>query len=195
MKQKVKIEYGIFSGEHNGQRLRKVLTSSGYEVVKNTAEADFIMAHSAGCFWLEDATERQKLILIDPPYWPGKTIRERASAQRQANFKFRQYEYHFRPWIAKNLWGVYYAVRDFRRTVRIIRYAFRFNLEDTVSSHQHTLLVRNHQDTWLTPELSALKRLNHKLNIIEVPGSHEDITHHPERYVALLQSFEKGGGQ
>lgn len=185
---KVKIEYGILSGKLSGARLERALRSAGYELVDDALQAEVILAHSAGCFWLPEAPSGKKLVLIDPPYWPDKSIRERARSQRRANLQFRQFGYSFFPWFRRNLWGLYYVVRDIRRSLRIVRYAREFNLENTIRTHDHILLVRNHSDTWLTPEYARLKQLNHTLETVELPGSHEDLTHHPERYVELLQS-------
>lgn len=188
----VKLEYGIFSGAHSGSKLEKALRKAGYTIVRNAADADIIMTHSAGCFWLPAVSNGKKLILIDPPYWPGKTVRDRSRSQRRANFHYQQYGYPFFPWFRRNLWGVYYAVRDLPRTIQIIRRVFKFNLEDIVRDHDQLLLVHNQYDTWFTPDFAQLKKFNGKLKTMELPGSHEDITHHPERYAELLQSFVKG---
>lgn len=87
----VKIQYGIFGGELQGKRLRREIQKAGYAVTKNASAADIILAHSAGCFWLPSAPARQKLLLVDPPYWPAKSIGERGKARAKRNFQFRQY--------------------------------------------------------------------------------------------------------
>jgi len=188
MNNKIKIQYGIFAGEGNGIRLRKALRAAGYEVVKTADQADIIIAHSAGCFWLPEAHSHQKLMLIDPPYWPSKTIRERARSRSRNNLRYRRFGYSFRYWMARNLWGAYYAIRDYRRTMRIVRHAPAYDLSAIV--HNRTvLLVRNEHDDWLTPDLDELEASNPKLKVAHIPGDHDHITHHPEVYVRLLQSL------
>jgi len=189
MSQKVKICYGVFSGERNGRRLRKALRSAGYAITKHTEEADIIIAHSAGCFWLPEAPSRQKLLLIDPVYWPGKTIKERIRHKARTNFRFRTYGYATRYWLAKNLWGVYYAVRDAARTTRIRQHAEQYDLEQIIRGHR-ALLVRNNDDAWLTPELGKLQKINPHLIIKHLPGEHDDWYFNPQPYVDLLQLLQ-----
>jgi len=188
MSEKVKIQYGIFGGEGSGRRLRKALQQAGYVVTKKVAEADIIMAHSAGCFWLPDASSGQKIMLIDPPYWPERSIADRRRTRIRRNFQFSTYAYPPLQWVTHNLWGVYYGVRDHKRTKRIIRHAPTYNLEQVVKNRP-VLLVRNEHDDWLTPDLDAIQRTNPKLRVVHVPGDHDDIIYHPKRYVELLKTL------
>lgn len=188
MKATVKIQYGIFAGERTGTRLRKALRRAGYEVVRDVNKADIVIAHSAGCFWLPEAPSKHKLVLIDPPYWPGRSIKARARSRSYNNWHFRQFGYPFRPWLVRNVWGVYYAGRDLRRTLRILRYAPGYHLEEIIHN-RNALLVRNEHDDWLTPDLGGLKRSYPHLKVVTVPGDHDDFNYHPEHYVDLLQSL------
>ncbi len=185
--QNVKIQYGIFSGERTGKRFRKALRKAGYRIVKDANQADIIIAHSAGCFWLPTAPTHQKLLLIDPPYWPGKPIRDRAAAFGKTHLQFLSYGYTIRYWITRNLWGLYYAIRDFRRTSAIIKFAQIYDLDETIENHQ-VLLVRNEQDDFLTPYLQTLQSHHPTLRIVVVPGDHDDCMFNPQPYVDLLQS-------
>jgi len=187
-KLKVKIYYGVFSGERNGPRLRKALRRAGYEITAQEVEADIIIAHSAGAFWLPQAPTNQKLMIIDPVYWPSKSVKERIRAKAKTNLKFRHYGYPLRYWLAKNLWGAYYAVRDAARTQRIIRHAKHYDLEQIIKGHA-VLLVRNIDDAWLTPNLDQLKAINPNIIIKEMPGEHDDWFYNPQPYVDLLKSI------
>jgi hypothetical protein len=189
-KTKVKIQYGVLSGERNGVRIRKQLKHAGYQVVKKRSTADIIIAHSAGCFWLPDAPTVQKLVLIDPPYWPGRTIRERGKVRVRTNFKFREYGYAFRYWLIRNIWGIYYLIRDAKRTRRIVKHATAFDLPSIIRGHT-VILVRNEHDDWLTPDLGPLMQAHPKLQIRYMPGDHEHFIYHPKAYVDLLQLFPK----
>ncbi len=186
-KQSVKINYGIFGGERQGKRLRRELHKAGYTVTKNEAEADIIIAHSAGCFWLPQAPTSQTFVLIDPPYWPGKTIRERARSKGKSHWDFRTYRFPLYIWITHSLWGTYYAVRDLRRTLQIMRFAPQYDLSKIITNHK-VVLIRNEGDDWLTPNLDELLRQHPGTSLHIVPGDHDDLYYHPERYVDLLQS-------
>lgn len=186
--QKVVIIPGIVSGKHTTTRLRRALQHAGYTVVSCIADADIIMAHSAGCLWMSQASPNQWVVLVNPPYWPGKTIRDRVRSRGRTNFLFWRYGYPFHRWLIRNLWGVYYAVRSPRRNQYIIRNMDTFDLEQSIRGHR-VLLVRNEHDDWLTPDLDKLQRDNPSLQIVRLPSDHDDFNYTPERYVHLLQSL------
>jgi hypothetical protein len=187
-KPKIAVQFGIFTGKHTGKRLIKTLRSTGYNVVQDATKADIIIAHSAGCFWLPKAPTHQKLMLIDPPYWPGKTIGERAKSRSQSNMQFKSRGIITRDWLARNAWTFYYAFRHAKRTRQIFTLAKSFDLPVAITGH-HVLLVRNNQDDWLTPDLDELQQANPNLIVKQLPGDHDDLLHNPEPYVDLLQSL------
>ncbi|HSX43633.1 MAG TPA: hypothetical protein VLF59_06145, partial [Candidatus Saccharimonadales bacterium] len=162
---KVAILYGVVGGPHSQVRLLRGLRAAGYTVVSGPAKADIIIAHSAGCLWLPESETDQTLLLVGPPYWPGKTIRQSAKERSRNNFRFREYGYPFRRWFIRNLWGIYYLIFEARRTRYIIRHMAEFNLEQVVQAHDVTI-VRNNDDEWLTPDLEHLTELNSRTQII-----------------------------
>lgn len=190
MSKKVKILYGILGGEHSGKRLIRALRQAGFEIVQTASEADIILAHSAGCLWVPPRAPKQKVVLVDPPYWPEKTIRERAKVRARSNFRFYQHAYPLRIWLARNLWGVYYGIADFKRTMHIIRAIPAFDLERLTQSRP-IVLVRNQYDDWLTSDLADLRRASPNLQLVTLPGDHDDFNYNPKPYVDLLQSLAK----
>ncbi len=189
MTRKVTIQYGVFAGHHTGKKLRKALQAAGYHITDRTDDADIIIAHSAGCFWLPEPSAAQQVVLIDPPYWPGKSVRVRARSRYFRNLRFHSYGYPLRYWLIRNLWGAYYGVFDWKQTRRITRFAPSYNLAVIVRDYPNILLVRNEHDDWLAPDLSEVMRANPRLVVHRLPGDHDDINYHPERYVALLKAL------
>ena len=186
--QSVKVIYGVASGDRLGGRLRRELRHAGFTIAKKSDDADIIVAHSAGCFWLQDTRQDQKLMIIDPPYWPGRTVRDRAKEKSDANFHYRRYDYSHRLWLTKNLWGFYYLIRDMKRTVHIAKRVKDFDLPSVIGD-KSVLLVRNKLDSWCTPDLDYLKHNHRNLKIVELPGEHDDWFFNPKPYVDLLQSI------
>jgi len=192
MKQRVAILPGIVSGNRTTRRLRKLLRQAGYEIVADPIKADVVLAHSAGCLWLPKTTSRhrQTFVLVNPTYWPGRTVRERIRARSHSNARFYTYGVPLRRWLVRQVWGVYYAVRNPRRTRFTLQRIAVYNLEQTIHSHAaRIVLVRNHHDDWLTPDPIALLRANPNIVLVHLPGEHDDFNYHPERYVQLLQSL------
>lgn len=183
---KVAIRYGVVCGPAHGKRFRAELQKAGYKYVKRLEEADIIVAHSAGCFWLPEAPTKQRLLMIDPPYWPGRSIGERAWRRLRTSVQFRKYGYSFFYWLEHYLWYFFYSVKDAPRTWRIIKTAPKYDLALKVKN-QRAILVRNDDDDWLSPDLDSLRIINPHLIIKKLPGEHEDCWHNPKPYVKLLQ--------
>jgi hypothetical protein len=137
--------------------------------------------------WLPEPPSTQTFVLVNPPYWPGKTIGERAQARGRSNFQFWRHNIPFRQWFVRNLWGIYYSIREPLRTRYIMRHMANYDLEQTIRNHK-VVLVRNGHDDWLTPQLDHLQKANPDLQIIHIPGDHDDSIYNPGRYVNLLQS-------
>jgi hypothetical protein len=185
---RVAIQHGFASGKRQSIQLQKELRAKGYAVVSQALDADIIIAHSAGCFWLPAAPTHQRILLIDPPYWPGKSVRQRSSDRLRRNFQFRKYNYGFNLWLKRNLWGIFYSLRDLKYTWDIIKHAQQYDLAAIIHSHQ-AILVRNDDDDWLTSDLTGISKANPNLTIVRLPGDHDDCYYHPEAYVKLLASF------
>jgi hypothetical protein len=183
----VALQYGIASGERQGKRFRRALKQAGYKVIKDAAKADIIVAHSAGCFWLPEAPTHQKLMLIDPPYWPGKTVGERGKQRLKTNLHPRKQNYHIPYWLARNLWGLFYVIRDIKRTRAIVRLAGIYDLATVVQNHR-ALLIHNDDDDWLTANLEELDQTNPNLIVRHLPGDHDNCWYNPQPYIDLLQS-------
>jgi|GEM_PF-1714005 len=190
MRASVCILPGIFSGNRTTSKFRSLLQKSGYHITNDASKADIIIAHSAGCLWVPPLLDHQRLVIINPPYWPGKTIRERGKARSRSNLRFRQYGYTLRQWLTRQLWGIYYMLAEYARARHIIRQMPFYNLEAVVTTGS-VLLVRNKHDDWLTPELGELQYRNPRLKIVQLPGDHDDFNYNPQTYVDLLQSEYK----
>ncbi len=185
MTKTVAIMYGFTEGQWHGKHFRRLLRERGYKVIKNASEANVVIAHSAGCFYLPELAKQQQLILIDPPYWPEKSLSSRsrnmitqmALAVRPGNQPF----YH----VHKTAHNLAYLARHARTNREMLQMAPNFNLE-AVILHCNTTLVHNSNDPWLTPYLGGLKQINSKLRIMHIPGDHDDLWLHPEPYIKLI---------
>ncbi|MDB5175209.1 MAG: hypothetical protein JWM81_67 [Candidatus Saccharibacteria bacterium] len=182
----VAILYGFTEGRRHGHRMRKALRKAGYRVVRHPDDADILIAHSAGCFFTKDYKKATFVMLINPPYWPGKTLRKRAVERFFVDLKhgIRPTKIWF--WAYKNCLNVYYGLSRFKRNWRLVIMALHFTLPKAVAHHKNVLVVRNHDDTWLSPELEAVKESQPAISIHHLSGEHDDCWRHPSRYIALL---------
>jgi hypothetical protein len=188
--QRVAIIPGVATGWKPWRHFAACLQQAGYKIVRDSEEADIIIAHSAGCFWLPQGPTHQRLLLIDPPYWPGRSVRQRTLSRLKSNANFRAHGYSFVWWLWRNLWGAYTAARELNHTRDILRHVRVFDLDATLTNHV-AILVRNHHDDWLTSDLEPLAQRHPQLTIVQLPGDHEDCMHHPQAYIKLLELFKK----
>lgn len=183
----VAIRYGFTEGTWHGKKFRRMLRERGHQIVQEERLADIVIAHSGGCFDMPPLKESAILMFINPPYWPERPLRRRASdmtrqlarAIRPGNQPF----YHTHK-TARNLG---YLVRHARTNHEMMRRAITFNLADEIN-HMPTILVRNSNDPWLTPDLDGLQQRYPQLRIARLPGDHDDCWLHPEPYIHLLES-------
>lgn len=184
----VALMYGFTEGQWHGRLFRKELSRRGYKLVADPHQADIVIAHSGGCYYVPlDLHPDQLVVLIDPTYWPHKSLATRARtmtlrlirAIRPGNRPL----YH----LQKTTHNLGYLLRHGDKNQAMIRRAHKYNLEAEIS-HTRIILVRNHDDPWLTPDLKHLKKINPRLKLVELPGEHDDLWLHPDSYIDLIQS-------
>ena len=72
--QTVAVIPGFGEGAWHQKRLLNAFEKLGYIAEADAAQADIIIAHSAGCFYLPKVRPQQQVVLIGPPYWPGRSV-------------------------------------------------------------------------------------------------------------------------
>lgn len=188
MPKRAHIVYGFSESRLHGRRFIKALRKQNIRLTRTFDRADYIIAHSGGCFNVPELRKNQLLMLIDPPYWPGQTLRSRAvemtkqvlSAMRPGNRPLLEFY--------KNILRVGHVIIMNPVNRRIARQAKSFNLEDAVH-HTHTILIRNANDPWITPDLTHLQQINPNLVIVTMPSGHDHCWDYPDAYVNLLKRY------
>jgi hypothetical protein len=184
----VAIVYGFTEGKWHGKRLRSALAQHDFTVVSKTRDADIVIAHSGGCYNVPpELRPEQLLMLIAPPYWPGRALLLRSQSMavqmlraiRPGNEPVNQAN--------KVLHNILFLFWHASKNLTIVRRARRYNLEKDLP-HPNPILVPKKHDPWLTPNFRDLQRFNEHLRLIELPGDHDDIWLHPEPYINLIES-------
>jgi len=169
-------------------RLRKALAQHGFTTVANPRDADVVIAHSGGCYHVTlGLRPEQLLILIAPTYWPGRSLMLRSQSMslqmlraiRRGNEPIHQ--------INKNIHNIFFLFWHASKNLAMVHHARQYNLEQELQ-HPNTILIRNQNDPWLTPNFRDLKRFNKNLRLVELPGDHDDVWLHPEPYIDLIES-------
>lgn len=188
MATKVALQYGVLTGQKVIRPLLRALENASFSIVQEPKEADIIIGHSGGCFWLPQAPTSQRLVLINPPYWPGRSVKSRIVSRTARYFTFWKYGYSVRAWLWRSWWGIYYGLTELPRHRILGRESPNYQLEAMISNHQ-ALIIRNTHDDWLTPQYAELLKEHPGLRFFEVPGDHDNCWINPEPYVTAIQEF------
>lgn len=179
---------GFTEGNWHARRFERELTHRGIGIAPDVETADYIIAHSGGCYVIPPLRDSQTLMLINPTYWPGRSLFRRSltmivqliTSVRPGN----------RPWyhLWKTAHNTFYLVYRARFNLLMIRQSKFYNLEQSVQ-HDHMILVRNEADPWLTPDLRTVEAQHPKLRVARLPGEHDDCWLNPEPYIRLLEEY------
>lgn len=179
--------YGFGEGTWHSKKFRRVLIRHGFSVVDSLDQAGIVIVHSAGAFYVPKLRDDQWLMLINPPYWPGKSTSKRAREKVRYDLAHAILSKHLPYFLKKTFWNVAYGVGRLGHTRLIMRTAPTYHLRAELR-HKRTILVRNNDDAWLTPDLDHLKKAIPRLKIHHLTGEHDDCWYNPQPYVNLLQS-------
>jgi hypothetical protein len=146
--------------------------------------ADIIVAHSSGCYSLPAAAKTARVVLIDPPYWPGKSIPSRVLKHSfiDAPKQIKRYGLHF--WLALRAWNLVYACKNPSRHIKVWR-AIKTSINIAAESKEG-LLIHNTEDAYCSPKIADLSGLA-GLKFIEMEGFHEDCWAYPERIIKQIE--------
>jgi hypothetical protein len=183
----VSIIYGFGEGEWHGRAFRSALQMAGFSTNHQPATADIVIAHSAGCFYLPNERQDQLTILIGPSYWPGKPLI--VSFWQKVSWDFKDYRRRgmTAAWFYKTLRNTLYIIGGTRKARLMIKNTRRQNFYAALRN-KWTVIIRNQDDSWLTPNAKALLGSKATFSFHELPGQHDDCWINPEPYVRLLQS-------
>lgn len=183
--QLVSFLYGFSEGPWHSKHFAKELKKQGYQVTKHVAQADIVIAHSAGCFYTDEVTELQKLVLINPTYWPGRRNLPRGIIKIVHDFMLLVRPGYFLFSANKLLHNLWYGLVQPRRNKYMLGRVTKYNLEEELRLRS-AVLVRNDYDPWLTPKIDHLAQINPKITIVHFEGDHDDCWRNPKKYISAI---------
>ena len=176
---------GWAGGAWHTKKLADLLEKNDIRVISDKRAADIIIAHSVGTYDIPSGIHAELIMLIDPPYWPGKSIISRLFKKEHADTKTVRQLYGNKYWLAKKFWeGVYIILKP--------SYSFLAPRQVPISellahmAGRKVLVVRNKVDAFLTPDIRNQLQDYENVKYIELPGEHDDYYTNPQPYVDLL---------
>lgn len=190
-KPSVAIRYGFGEDSWHGRVLVQALTRQGYRLTDDAAEADIIIAHSAGCFYLPDTGAEQLTVLVGPLYWPGRSLTGSSLVKSARDFYYYRRHGMTRAWLVKTAHNIRCINGDLPSIIPIVQSARRHHDFYQTLRGKYLLIIRNQHDTFLTPEAPQLLKPHAAVMFRTLPGEHDDLWLHPMPYIHLIQSMHE----
>ncbi len=171
-------------GSWHTQQFEAALKASGFALTDVT-HADVIIAHSIACYDLDQKSPAQFYILIDPPYWPGKSFigrffeKQRQDNRTQKTLVGRKYVFK------KLLWGLVYIVTKPSYTSFALKNAGSLDFLNALKDKK-VLVIRNQQDYVCSPDIHVALASYPNVFFRTLPGEHDDYYTNPQPYVDLI---------
>ncbi|HEX8182123.1 MAG TPA: hypothetical protein VF575_00810 [Candidatus Saccharimonadales bacterium] len=181
----VAIMPGFGEGSWHTNRLARELTTHGYRPVQDASIADIVVTHSAGCFFLPNTRHNKLLILIDPPYWPGRSNIVRICQKTWWDFvaHIRRRKVGF--YLHKTAWNWVYILANIARVVKIGQLARKHNFHEALA-HETVAIIRNDHDAWFMPNAAEALPTNETFTFYRLPGEHDDCWLYTREHADLI---------
>lgn len=174
------ILYGLAEGPRIGAALTAKLIESGFTITQSAHSADYILAHSGGCFLVPADNKAKVILLIGLPYWPPKNTLTTMQQKNVFEFKYRRTHKELRTWTKRLFWNSVYLL-NFRALQKMV--AGRAN--KAYFDVANAILVRNKYDFGCTPDIASIP-FKQQPEYVQLPGMHDDCWDNPEPYITLL---------
>ncbi len=178
------IKPGLTEGERHTLLLKQALESSGFETSKYE-DADAVIAHSTACYDLPLKTPANYFILVDPPYWPGKSLWKRLWEEKISNSKKINKKYGLKYTFQKIIWELTYIVTKPGYILMAFKNDNKLDFLNVLKD-KHVLIVRNENDTMCTATIHVALAPYKNVYYRTVPGMHDDLYENPQPYIDLL---------
>jgi hypothetical protein len=181
------IIYGFAEGPKLAKQLRQELANVGVELVRDMRQADIILSHSGGCFFLPQNAKNKTIVIANPVC--GSLWRLPLVISKKIWWDFRCYTKQGKttPWIKKTCWNLFYIAARMDRSVRMMRLAPRYQYQLPTVEAKRIIVLNNRRDPWA--KLIPKKQIAEHSSYIFMtrPGPHDDLWANPRQYLDILQ--------
>lgn len=179
----VAIKPGWAGGKWHTQLFESALATAGYTVT-DVLHADVVIAHSTACYDLKTKSPAPFYFIIDPPYWPGRSILSRLVQKNKHDNAWLKQTFGRNYILKKKVWEGVYILAKPRYTALALQNSslgFLADLKD-----KQVTIIRNELDDFCSPAIEVALASYPNVRLIKLPGLHDDYYTHPQPYIALL---------
>lgn len=179
------IIYGFGEGPKLAHRIKQKLAAQGGKLVNTPEEADIILTHSGGCFFLPNVTDKT-VVIVNPvcgSLWQLPFVMSRKIG---SDFMYLVRRGHFFTWLGKTLWNLWYIISRVDRTIAMARKAPGYQTKLPVVQAERVFVINNAHDPW-AKAVPGQEIIKHHYTYITFPGPHDDLWLHPSKYLDVLK--------
>jgi hypothetical protein len=182
----VAIIEGWAGGKGLSRGFRQALAGQGFSAGERS-EADIIICHSIGCYDLPRHYQAQLVLLIDPPYWPGRSIiRNLLSFADRTHKPARASQLGKSGYWKKLAWEIFYIFAKPGYSLMGLRHNDIDTLLGSLEGRQ-VIVIRNQLDDFCSPKIREVVARYNNVDLRNLPGVHDDYYTNPAPYIALLR--------
>ncbi|HEU4913947.1 MAG TPA: hypothetical protein VFT16_00875 [Candidatus Saccharimonadales bacterium] len=184
----VAIIYGFAEGPLVGKYFRRLLHQKGFRVITDPQEADIIVTHSGGVYYLPQDLQGKTVLIVAPTYWRfGDSLIKGGLSKIRQEAQHAIKKHHLRRWFEKAYINTMYVFGDVPASVRMFQTAKIAGKDLPLCNAKRVGVISHHNDAWsgYIQKVAVEKYLPYCL--ISHAGSHDDIWIHPKDYVAVIQ--------
>lgn len=175
---------GWAGGLQLSKQFRQALITAGFNITEPW-QADVLIAHSTACYDLPIKSPINLFFLIDPPYWPGKSIFNRAVEKKRIDSKMTNQAGGWTAVLKKTVWEGLYIFKKPKYTPLALKNNPSLDFLGPLKSKQ-VVLVRNKDDAFCSPDIQVALSGFPNVRYAVVPGGHDDYMTNPQPYIDLL---------
>ncbi len=176
------VSYGFAGGPLHSRKMDRLLQASGYVSV-DAQEADIIIAHSAGCWFIPNSAQPKIVLYVGMPLAQDNPWQTWLTAN--VNHRRNGLLLNVQLWF-KNM---YYASLQPRRNIKIVRMGKR--AQSVILPGVRAVFIANQHDPWPRADILGRYLDKHSWAFISLPGTHDDIWLHPERYTSIINHYAR----
>jgi len=180
----VAVKQGWAGGKWHTRQFEQALKAAGYSIT-DELNADVVVAHSIACYDLKIKSPATYFILIDPPYWPGKSILSRFIEKQKQDNRNLKNRFGQKYLLQKIAWGIFYIFARPQYTLIALRGSGQLGFLDELAG-KNVLIIRNRQDQLCSADIKVALEAYPDFYYYELPGQHDDYYTNPQPYIDLL---------
>jgi len=187
MKKKVAILYGFGEGPLIARKFNKTLNNRGFEITDDASVADFIIAHSAGIYFVPSVHKAKCIILDAPSIGDGQTWLNIQFRKLKLDFNHAKETKKLLVWFYKSFLNLLYMMLRIPDEIKMAHAYLKYRYNLPIIQNSRILVIVHKYDPWSSEISLSVRKKHNTYKYIPSDGVHDDLWLHPDYYIDLLE--------